>query len=122
MAQALARVLLGQNPVRPARSCEQLETLCWPETTRQCAASLPRGRVARPLCSPCPFLHSFCIVPLYHWMRPRLSCADLVRARDYRGVNYDVWRVFVHRYGGYPPICRYELDVYSKAAPVPPDC
>lgn len=46
---------------------------------------------------------------------------NLVRARDYRGVNHAVWRVFVHRYGGYPPICRYELDIYKPPAPVPQD-
>lgn len=47
---------------------------------------------------------------------------NLVRARDYRGVNHAVWRVFIHRYGGYPPICRFDLDIYAAPAPVPPDC
>jgi len=46
---------------------------------------------------------------------------NLVRAIDYRGVNHAVWRVFIHRYGGYPPICRYELDVYAPPAPIPHD-
>jgi len=41
---------------------------------------------------------------------------NLMRARDYRGVNYDVWRVFVHRYCGGPAICRYELNIYSPEA------
>ena len=34
---------------------------------------------------------------------------NLVRARDYRGVNQEVWSVFIRRYGGQPAICRYEL-------------
>lgn len=76
--------------------------------------------------------------------RPHLS-----RARDYRGVNHEVWCVFVHRYGGrpshhpchtsaptrsdvaqvlsvrlnryggYPPICRHVLDIYAPPAPMP---
>ena len=46
---------------------------------------------------------------------------NLQRARDYRGVNYDVWRVFIHRYGGQPAICRYELNIYADAAPIPAD-
>ncbi len=40
------------------------------------------------------------------------------RAEHYRGVNYQVWRVFLQRYGGGPPICRSVLDIYSK--PVSP--
>lgn len=46
---------------------------------------------------------------------------NLMRARDYRGVNYDVWSVFIRRYGGQPTLCRYELDIYSREAPVPPE-
>jgi len=44
---------------------------------------------------------------------------NLQRATDYRGVNEDVWRVFVHRYGGGPPICRAKLDVYAPAVAPP---
>jgi hypothetical protein len=55
---------------------------------------------------------------LYSGGKPR---PNLARARDYRGVNYDVWRVFVHRYGGYPVLCRREINLYAPPAPLPPD-
>jgi len=53
--------------------------------------------------------------PVCNWRllvggRPR---QNLVRATDYRGVNLDVWRVFVSRYGGGPAIIRAELDIYA---------
>ena len=55
--------------------------------------------------------------PVCNWRllaggRPR---NNLQRASDYRGVNEAVWRVFVHRYGGGPVICRKELDIYAPA-------
>ena len=62
--------------------------------------------------------------PVCNWkllQGPNSIRPNLVRAKDYRGVNHDVWRVFIHRYGGHPPICRYELDIYSREAPPPID-
>ena len=46
---------------------------------------------------------------------------NLQKAKDYRGVNYEVWRVFVSRYGGYPVLCRHDIDLYGTPAPLPPD-
>ena len=47
---------------------------------------------------------------------------NLMRARDYRGVNYDVWRVFVHRYCGGPAICRCALIARRRRRPrFPPE-
>ena len=59
--------------------------------------------------------------PVRNWIllagqQPR---PNLVRARDYRGVNQEVWSVFIRRYGGQPAICRYELDIYAPPAPIP---
>jgi len=60
--------------------------------------------------------------PISNWrlLAGKQPRPNLVRARDYRGVNYKVWRVFVHRYGGGPAICRYELDMYAPPAPPQP--
>ena len=45
-----------------------------------------------------------------------IATGALVRARDFRGVNADVWSVYMRRYGGGPPIC-YELyDIYADVA------
>ena len=45
---------------------------------------------------------------------------NLLRVKDYRGVNSQVWMVFQRRYGGGPPICRHEINLYSAVVPPPP--
>ena len=104
--------MLGCLAHRSARTCVQLETAggaaaeVRPITHLTHLTSLIL-HPARALVSDGTILRS--------WSRP-----NLVRARDYRGVNHAVWRVFVQRYGGYPAICRFELDVYAPPAPTPP--
>lgn len=42
-------------------------------------------------------------------------------ALHYRGVNGEVWRYWLQRYGGGPEIRRRQLDLYTDAVPVPWD-
>ena len=44
----------------------------------------------------------------------------LMRVRDYRGMNQQLWYYFHERYGGGPAICRSQIDLYAPAEPLPP--
>ena len=58
--------------------------------------------------------------PISNWRlleneRPK---PNLVKVKDYRGVNSQVWHAYHRRYGGGPAICRGKINLYDPPVPV----